>query len=542
MTENRFNNQDSKFLENQAPYSGLLNHPETNTGHFHSILFKEPGDQNIRKDDEEPSIFQDLNLDQIVKSITSGWQEYDLRPFFNRMLKDPDAISYRQEIMRDLENKHLMQAINSFSERMRSMHLLLPKTQMYYYRFEKERWFLNAVDAYCEAILHLSQDIIDVDMRSRGMIAFRDYLKQYASSEAFGQITAHVAHLKTMLSAIKYSLLIKDSSVTVQRYDNERDYTAEVEDTFEKFRHRAVKEYLINLSVIGRLNHIEAQILDRVALLYPDAFRDLEIFFLENTDFMDEKISVFDREIHFYVAYLAYIEILKSAKLKFCYPQITQTSKEIYCSETFDLALAVKLINEKKEIVLNDFSLSGPERILVVSGPNQGGKTTYARTFGQLHFLASLGCPVPGTKARLFLCDQLFTHFETEEKINTLRGKLQDDLVRIRQIMDRATPNSLIVVNEIFASTTLEDAVYLSKKIIESISELDSLAVCVTFITELASLNAKTVSIVSMIDPNDPAVRTYKLERRPANGLAYALAIAEKHRVTYTWLKKRILS
>lgn len=507
---------------------------------FDSILFLRSDDRaRCDKAPEAPDFFTDLNLDQLVDAVAAGREPYDLNPFFNLPLTDIEAIAYRQEIARDLEDKALLERIKAFAHEMTVVRRYLAMIEKLYNKHHQEGWFLEAAVLYGAAVKQLSRDLVQAPLKSRGMKGFRDYLARYEGSDGFAALISEAEKLEDDLAAVHYCIIVLPGKVKVRQCEQEADYSAEVQRTFAKFKQGAVKDYLSKLSAAGGMNHIEAAIVDRVALLYPELFLRLTRYSERYKGFLDPTIALFDREIQFYVAFREHIAPFEAAGLPFCYPRIA-ADKEIYDHQGFDLALAGKLLAERSPIVCNDFYLKGEERILIISGPNQGGKTTFARTFGQLHYLAALGCPVPGRQARLFLFDALFTHFEREENIHNLRGKLQDDLVRMRRILDRATGRSIIIMNEIFTSTTVKDALFLSQKVMLKILQLDILCVWVTFIDELASASAKTVSMVSTIVPEDPARRTFKIVRKPADGLAYAMALAAKYRLTYEGLKERI--
>jgi hypothetical protein len=86
----------------------------------------------------------------------------------------------------------------------------------------------------------------------------------------------------------------------------------------------------------------------------------------------------------------------------------------------------------------------------------------------------------------------------------------------------------------------MSDALALCKELMRQIIERGMPCVFVTFLDELASLGESVVSLVSTVEPDDPARRTFKIVRRPADGLAYAAALAEKHRLTYERVKERL--
>ncbi len=486
---------------------------------------------------QPPPYFGDSYLGQVVETLYKGREEYDLAPFFFTKAPDLATIAYRQQIFRDLQEGGLLATVQRFAGQMRKMRSLLRGARAVRYKYQKEGFFLDAAKTYCGAISALHGDLASAELSSRGLSTFRRYLDNYVISEDFRSLAEDTRRRAEDLSRVVYTVTIQGSRVTVSRYEGQPDYSAEIQQTFERFERGANKDYRVDFRDLPEMNHVEAQISELVARLFPEVFEPLDQYCDRYADFPDNKIGVFDREIQFYVAYLEFLATMGSSGLSFCFPEVTDESKEIFASETFDLALANKLGSQKK-VVVNDFFLKDPERIIIVSGPNQGGKTTFARTFAQLHHLANIGCPVPGKRARLFGFDRLFTQFEKEEDLDNLAGKLETDLQRIHETLSAATSKSILVLNEVFSSTTLHDARFLGQRILERIIDLDLLAVYVTFIDELTTL-PKTVSMISTIVPEDPAVRTFKVVRGDANGLAYAMAIAEKHGVTYKRLTER---
>jgi len=72
------------------------------------------------------------------------------------------------------------------------------------------------------------------------------------------------------------------------------------------------------------------------------------------------------------------------------------------------------------------------------------------------------------------------------------------------------------------------------------IIQRDTICVYVTIVDELSTISEATVSLVATIDQNDPALRTFRFERRPSDGRAYAIALANKYGLTYSAIKERI--
>ncbi|MGH2894979.1 MAG: MutS-related protein, partial [Solirubrobacteraceae bacterium] len=396
-----------------------------------SILFDREEDAVAPEADEEPAFFGDLHLDQILSGLAEGREDYRLAPVFYRPLHSVETVRYRHHVLRDLERDEVLQTIRTFADGMTEMRKHLALVDKLRYQRQKQRWFLAAGTVYCRVVATFAHGLAGLELSSPGLRSLREYLARYTAGDAFTTLSAETQKREEELAAITYAVQVRGTRVRVSGYEGEPDVSEEVQTAFAKFRRGAVRDYRVRFRDYADMNHVEAQILDLVVKLFPEPFARLADYGTRHEGYLDETIARFDREVQFYLGYLDYIAPLRHSGLAFSHPRVSGRSKDIGATATFDLSLASKLAHEDTPVVCNDFHLAGSERVLVVSGPNNGGKTTFARTFGQLHYLASLGLPVPGRDARLFLPDQIFTHFEREEDIETLRGKFEDELYRI---------------------------------------------------------------------------------------------------------------
>ena len=501
--------------------------------------FRRPEDGAVHAG-EEPDYFGDLNLDQVLHSMTSGREEYQLSPFFYSPLHDVAAVRYRHEVLRDLERPEVLDTVTRFAERMTQMRAHLDQAEHLNYELQRQAWFVDAVEVYCDAVRALADDLASRQLGSEGLNGLCGYLAEYVASPRFTSLVDETSGLREAFGAIRYSVLIQGGRVTVTEYAGDADYSAQVQDDVRAVpagdgeqlpgdaSRREGDEPRRGADSRRRGQPPQRGIRETRGLLRPTRRlpgRDHRP--IRSRGAVLRGLPRADRS-----SSGGWAAVLLPARF--------DAVKGDRGRRDIRHRVGEQARAERRTVVGNDLYLEGPERMFVVSGPNNGGKTTFARAFGQLHHLAGLGLLVPGREARLFLPDRIYTHFEKEEDIRTLRGKFEDELVRVHGILDRATASSVIVMNESFNSTTLNDALFVGSEVMRRILELGCLGVYVTFVDELASLSEATVSMVTQIVPDNPAVRTFKVLRQPADGLAYAWAIAEKYGLTYERVIERI--
>src|SRR6185295_3980795 len=186
--------------------------------------------------------------------------------------------------------------------------------------------------------------------------------------------------------------------------------------------------------------------------------------------------------------------------------------------------------SQVEHFIPNDTSLARSRQLLLITGPNMGGKSTYMRQVAQIALLAHCGSFVPAKSATLGPIDRIFTRIGASDDLAGGRSTFMVEMTEAASILNNATPRSLVLVDEIGRGTSTFDGLALAYAIARHLAEVTRCyALFATHYFELTQLAAQLPNISNVhldaVEHKDRIVFLHKLEGGPADR-SYGIHVA----------------
>jgi hypothetical protein len=200
-------------------------------------------------------------------------------------------------------------------------------------------------------------------------------------------------------------------------------------------------------------------------------------------DHVREFFGMLRAELAFYVGCLNLHETLARKGAPTCLPVPAAAGARGWaCRGLYDVALALTV---EGRVVGNDVAADG-RALVIITGPNTGGKSTFLRSAGLAQLMLQAGMFVPAEAFAASLCEGLFTHYKREEDVRMESGKFDEELSRMSDLVDRLTPRSLVLFNESFAATNEREGSEVARQIVRALRESGVRVFFVTHMFDLA--------------------------------------------------------
>ncbi len=188
----------------------------------------------------------------------------------------------------------------------------------------------------------------------------------------------------------------------------------------------------------------------------------------QSTDHILGFFGMLRTELSFYIGCMNLHRQLVQKGEPTCFPlPATSGERRHSYQKLYDVGLSLTM---KQRIVGNDGNANG-KSIIVITGANQGGKTTFLRSIGSAQLMMQCGMFVPAESFSASICSGLFTHYKREEDTTMKSGKLDEELGRMSNIVDGITLNSMVLLNESFAATNEREGSEIARQIICALLE-----------------------------------------------------------------------
>jgi hypothetical protein len=527
----------------------------------------------------------DLGVERIVTAlaIDPAYQAY-VRSILLQMNTTPEIITYRQDILDDLRRSPAL--VDSFRD-----VLAVVLELAFFSRLKKVTVGstlyqtlarLGELDLYVDCVNRLATALrrADTRLQAAGLQRLRDALELVAGEPSFKALASELPELVIRLR--------KPLSVTIGVNLDER--FRPVEATILAIHDQPVKagqqtlfgrlfgkrdDPLHGITPLHSVPFKTSRSGDTMAdrenpLLYP-LFKDLDGVLNEVAKPIADALRRYQgrevnwlvslaQELAFYVGAIQLNHSLEEQGLPLCRPVVASMEQRLFQVEAhYNLALALRLKERGNGrrlgdlIVTNDTHFGPQGWIAILTGPNQGGKTTYTEGIGLSQLLFQAGLFVPGRQATISPADGIFTHFATEEKPEQDSGRLGEEARRVSDIFRQATGHSLVLLNETFSSTSPTEAFSLAYDVVRVLRLMGARAIFTTHLHELA-INAEAINgdgvaesevfnlVAGIVESDNGQVplyearRTYKIGRGAPLGTSYARDVAARYGMSFEQL------
>ncbi len=186
------------------------------------------------------------------------------------------------------------------------------------------------------------------------------------------------------------------------------------------------------------------------------------------TEHLEGFFAMLRCELGFYVGCLNLADTLQELDMPICSPSLLPSnSKDRSWEELYDVSLA---LTKKAPVVGNELN-STSKRLYIITGANQGGKTTFLRSLGQAQLMAQSGMFVGAESFSAPIRHGVFSHFKKEEDPAMKSGKLDEELARMSEIADHLEEGSLMLFNESFAASNEHEGSEICRQITQALVE-----------------------------------------------------------------------
>jgi hypothetical protein len=217
-------------------------------------------------------------------------------------------------------------------------------------------------------------------------------------------------------------------------------------------------------------------------------------------------------ELAFYIGAVNLQEKLAEIGAPIAFPlPVASGERRLSCTGLHDVCLALTM---NRRVVGNDVNADRKD-LVIITGANQGGKSTFLRSVGLAQLMMQCGLFVAAQAFSSTICNGLFTHYKREEDDAMRSGKFDEELSRMSDIVDHLTSHSMVLFNESFAATNVREGSEIANQIVTALLEQGIRVFFVTHLYEFAhGFHDQKMDNVMFLraDRREDGSRTFKLK------------------------------